>query len=350
MKTQITIRIYRALFFLFIFCCITGIAGTGTAKDFIYVPVSNALHVIDCDTDTIVKTVPYNDYILGSAFSPDKKRYYLNSIHSVYAIDTATNTLVDTYKFSSELSKVDILAFGVSNDSKYLYLSCSIVKKKQNIPKLNVLPPQLVVYDVQKKKMVKNYKIPYGVLGAAVLPVKNDNSRLILGGLDFSELNLKTGEVKKFFGLLNPEKGQDQKNLLAVWNTLTPGDHGIFSAPYYTATSMEYLLIDTNNGKLDTVKAKDILFEYSTVISPDKKYLYGAMDELIKIDLKTGETLKMVPIKKGTCYSVSMTSDGKKIYVGPGGNDLSVYDTETLELLGVITLDADGVVSHRLSL
>ena len=125
MKTQT----FKTLFFIFIFCCITGLSGTGMAKDFIYVPVNNALHIIDCDTDTIVKTVTYNDYIIGSAFSPDKKRYYLNAIHSIYAIDTETNTLVDTYKFSSELSKVDILAFGVSNDSKELYLSCSIVKK-----------------------------------------------------------------------------------------------------------------------------------------------------------------------------------------------------------------------------
>jgi DNA-binding beta-propeller fold protein YncE len=342
-------KIYNALFSVLIFCCIIGVSGYAIAKDFIYVPASNALHIIDCDTDTIIKTVNYNDYIIGAALSPNKKRYYLNALHSIYAINTKTNELVDTYKFSSELSKVDVLGFAVSADSKKLYMSCSITKKKQNIPKLNVLQPQLVVYDIKKKKIIKSYDIPYGVMGAAILPIKKDKNRLIMGGLDFLELNFKTGKIKKVFGLLNPEDG-DQKNLLAVWNTLSPGDHGIFNAPYYTATSMGYLLIDTKNGNINTVKGKDVFFEYSTVISPDKKYLYGAMDELIKIDLKTGKTLKMVPLERGTCYSVSLTSDGKKIYVGPGGNDLSVYDTKTLKLLGVITLDADGVVTHRLSL
>jgi len=207
-----------------------------------------------------------------------------------------------------------------------------------------------VVYDIKQKKMVKNYTIPYGVMGAAILPIRNDENRLILGGLDFSELNMKTGKVKNFFGLLNPEKGNEQRNLLAIWNSLTPGDHGIFSAPYYTATGMGYLLIDTKDGKTSRVTGKDVFFEYSTVISRDKRYLYAAMDELVKIDLRTGETVKMVHLERGTCYAVSLTSDGKKIYVGPGGNDLSVYDTDSLKLLGVIPLQADGVVAHRLSL
>ncbi|MBW1649613.1 MAG: hypothetical protein JRJ44_02835 [Deltaproteobacteria bacterium] len=338
-------KLYKILFSAIIFCFIVSHASI--AKDYIYAPVSNALHVIDCDTDTIVKTVNYNDYITGAAFSPNKKRYYLNAFHSIYAINTATNELTDTYKFSSELSKVDILGFTVSADSKKFYLSCSITKKKQNIPKLNVLSPQLVVYDIADKKVVKNYQIPYGVMTVIAL---KDNKSVILGGLDFYKLDLESGKIEKYFGLLNPGKDKEVKNALAIWNSLTPGDHGIFNVPYYTASGMGYLLIDTKDGKLSEVKGKDVFFEYSAVISPDKKYLYGAMDELIKVDLKTGETVKMVPLERGTNYAISLTSDGKKIYVGPAGNDISVYDSKTLKLLGVITLEADGLVAHRLTL
>jgi DNA-binding beta-propeller fold protein YncE len=109
-----------------------------SAKDFIYTPVSNGLQIIDCDTDSIIKSIPYNDYIFGATFSPDGTRYYLNAIHSVYVIDTTTNTLVDTYSFSSELSRVSIFGMTVSNDGKKLYMCCSIVKKKQNIPRLRI--------------------------------------------------------------------------------------------------------------------------------------------------------------------------------------------------------------------
>ena len=341
------IRSSRALLILLI-----GLMLSGTplmAKDYLYIPVSNALQVIDCETDTVVKTLPvYSDYIMQSTYSPDGKRYYLNAQHSVYVFDTVRQTLVDTLKFSQELSKVTIFGLAISTDNKTLFLSASIVKKKQNIPKLNVLPPQLIVFDLQKKKMVKNYPIPYMV--TQILTVKNDKNRLLLLGTDLVELDLKSGKTTKRIGIMNPSKDEEGKNLLAIWDNSSPGDHGIYTSPYYTATGMGYLFVDRGNGKVDLLPGKDVWFEYSTTLSPDKKYLYGVMDELIKIDAATGETVKSVPVQQGTCYAINITSDGKKLYVGPAGSDVSVYNADTLELLGVIPLYADGVIAHRFSM
>lgn len=323
-------------------CLMAGTPAALAAKDYIYVPVSNSLHIIDCESDTIVGTVNYNDYIVQSAPSPDGKRYYLNAWHSIYAVDTETDKMADTYKFSSDLSRVAVHGFAVSNDNKKLYLSCSITKKKQNVPKLNVLPPQLVVYDMEKRKMVKNYPIPYCVSG--VITLRKDPDHLILFGQDIYKISLKDGKYEKIAGIL-----ADGRNSLVIWANGSPDDHGIFSNPFYTATGMGYFLVDRNTGKLDILEGKDVWFEYSTIISPDKKYMYGLMDELVKIDMKTGETVKSVKIGNGTCYALSMTSDGKKLYAGPAGNDLSVYDAETLELIRVIELSADGVAAHRLT-
>ncbi len=93
---------------------------------------------------------------------------------------------------------------------------------------------------------------------------------------------------------------------------------------------------------MSNLRGKDVWFAYSSILSPDKKFIYAVMDELIKVDMATGETVKAIPLKTGTNYTVALTSDGKKIYVGPAGPDISVYDTETLELLSVIPLMADG--------
>jgi len=328
-------------------CCILGIGPGVFAKDYIYVPVTNALQVIDCETDTVVETIPYNDYIVSAAYSPDGSRYYLNAWHSVYAIDTKTNKLIDTYRFSSELSKTDVFGIAVSQDGKKLYLSTWIVKKKPNVPKLNVMPPHLAVFDLEKEKIVKAYPIPSWAAG--VLTLRNDPDNIILFGLDIHKLNLKTGELEKLAGLQHPEKGEEFKNALAIWNTNSPGDHGIFVIPYYTADSLGYLFIDRNNGDISTLKGEDIFFEYAAVLSPDKKYIYAVMDELVKVDRATGKTLKMTPVKMGTCYTLSMSSDGRKLYVGPAGPDMSVYDAETLDLLSVIPLDGDGVLAHRIS-
>ena len=331
---------------------VVGVACSMTlpaaAKDFIYTPVTNALHIIDADSDTIVKTIPYNDYILTSQFSPDGKMFFMNAFHSIYAVDTAKQEIVDTFKFSTDLSRITILGFAVSEDSSKLFLSCSVTKKKQNIPKLNVLPPQLIVYDLKKKKMVKNYTIPYCVTG--VITLRNDPNELILFGLDIFRFNLKDGKAKKIKGILNPEKGEEGKNALVIWHNNSPGDIGIFVNPYYTATRMGHFIVDRNKGTLEDFHVKDVWFEYSNIMTHDKKYIFSVMDELIKVDAKTGETVKAVPVKRGTCYGLSLTADGKKIYVGPAGADISVYDTETLELITVIPLDGDGIASQRISM
>jgi hypothetical protein len=334
---------------LVIMGCIALLGTPLMAKDYMYIPVSNALQVIDCETDTVVKTLPvYSDYIMQSAYSHDAKRYYLSAQHSVYVFDTVNHSLVDTFKFSTELSRVTIMGISVSTDNKKLFLSVHIVKKKQNIPKLNVLPPQLIVFDVEKKKMLKNYPIPPMV--TQILALRNDDNKVLLLGTDLVELDLKSGEIKKRVGIMNPEEGEEGKNCLAIWDNSSPGDHGVFTTPYYTATGMGYFLIDRNTGKVDLLKGKDMWFEYSTTLSPDKKFLYGVMDELVKMDATTGETLKAVPVKQGTCYAINITSDGKKLYVGPAGADVSVYDANSLELLGVIPLYGDGVVAHRITL
>ncbi|GAB6145322.1 hypothetical protein [Desulfocicer niacini] len=317
------------------------------AGDYIYAVVNNAVQVIDCDSDTVIKTIKYNDFIINTAYSPDGSRYYLNAVHSIYAIDTTTDTLIDTYSFSSELSKVSIFGMAVSNDGKKLYICCSIVKKKQNIPKLNVLPDQLVVYDIKSRKMIKNYPIPTSYAQPVV--IKNDDDHLILVGQDIDRFDLKTGKREQLLGFLNTAKPEEMRNCLANWQPGSPGDHGIFVNPYYDAKGLGYFIIDKNTGKLSDLRGKDVWFAYSSILSPDKKYIYGVMDELIKVDRSTGETLKAVPLKTGTNYTVAISSDGKKVYVGPGGPDMSVYDAESLELLTIIPLMADGVASLRLT-
>jgi len=106
-----------------------------SGKDYIYASVSNALHIIDGDTDSVIKTIPHEDYIMGGGFSPDKSRYYMNAFHSIHVVDTATMELIDTYRFSSDLSRVFVAGFTISEDRKTMYLSCTIAKKKAEYSK-----------------------------------------------------------------------------------------------------------------------------------------------------------------------------------------------------------------------
>ena len=328
-------------------CCLVGLASPVMAKDFLYVPSNNNLHIVDCETDTVVKTIPFNDYIIGAIPSPDGKRFYMNSWHTIYEVDTQTNQIVDVHEFWSDLNRVNIMpGIAVSPDSKFLYMSVSITKKKLNIPRLNVLPPQLVVYDVREKQMVKNFEIPPTC--TVLVSPPDDPDSVILLAQDVFKLNLKNGKLTKMLGVLNPEAGQPGLNALAIWNNWSPGKNGFVTLPAYSADALFYMMID-RKGDIRMNKAEEIIFAYSSTVSPDSKYIYAAMDEVYKIDLKSGKTLAMDPLERGTCYNVTLTSDGKKLYVGPGGPDLSVYDTATMKRMGIIPLKGDGVIASLIT-
>jgi len=329
-------------------CALVGFTSLAMAKDYLYIPCQNHLHVVDCDTDMTIKTLSFNDYIVGSVPSPKGDRLYLNSFHDIYEVDTKSNEIVEIHKFFTDLNRVTIMPdFGVSNDGKYLYLSVSICKKKLNIPRLNVLPPQLVVYDIQNKKLVKNFEIPPCATG--VITCKNDPNHVFVFAQDIIKLDLKTGKYEKALGLLHPETGQPGFNSLVIWDNESPGDHGFFVNPAYTAEEMFYILIDRNAGTVKTLKSGDIYFAYSCVLDEQKKYMYGVMDEIYKIDFKTGATVAMDVLDRGTCYALALTKDGKKLYVGPAGNDVSIYDTTTMKRIGLIRTAGDGVVMTRIT-
>ncbi|MBW2370303.1 MAG: hypothetical protein JRH15_20725 [Deltaproteobacteria bacterium] len=337
----------KIVYLLVVVCFLIGLSHSVMAKDYLYVPSNNHLHVIDCDSDTIIKTITFNDYIVNGIASPDGKRYYMNAWHSIYAVDTESNEIVDTYKFSSDLNRVSVMpGIAVSPDNKYLYLSVSITKKKLNIPRLNVLPPQLVVYDIKKKQIAKNFEIPYAC--SALVSPPNDRNHVILLAQDIFKINIKNGKLTKMLGILHPEEGEPGLNAFAIWNSWSPGKNGVVTLPAYSADELYYLLFD-KKGNVNKLKAEEVVMAYSGIVSPDLKYLYATMDEVYKIDYKTGKTLAMDILERGTCYTVNLTSDGKKLYVGPGGPDISVYDTATMKRIGIIPLKGDGVSSSMIS-
>ena len=318
------------------------------AGDLLHVAVNNAIEVIDCETDIIIETIPaYNDFIMTGAYSPDGSRFYANGFESIYEVDTTTHQLLDTYRFSSHLNKVTIWAFAVSNDGSKLYLGATIVKKKPSEPRLNVLPPQLIVYDMSQRTVSRSYEVPRNLW--AVIPIKNDPDHLILIDYDVHKLDLNTGTLEKLVGGLHPEEGEEAKNIAFNGLNESPNDHGIVVSPYYTATGMGYLLIDRHDGTVRTLEGEDVWTMYSVRVSPDERFMYGVFEDLVKIDMETGKTVKSIPLQRGTSNSVAITSDNKKLYVGPGGADIAVYDVATFDLLAVIPLSADGVVMKMLS-
>ena len=318
------------------------------AKDYIYAACSNVLHVIDCETDTVVDKIRYNDYIAEGEPSKDGNNYYMHNWHKIYNVNTNKNEIVDIYRFETDTTDFFIGDIAVSQNNQNLYISSVITKRKSNVPKLNVQPPQLIVFDIDESRMIKSYEIPYNI--GEILTLRNDPNHLILVGYDIFKFNLNTGEYEVIKKLTKEDNPRFVKyNQFPQWKNWSPGDHGVFSEPAYGPKGLYYLLIDRNNSEVSMLHGEEVHMMYSTTISPNQEYIYGVMDEIAKVDLETGETVASKLTDKGTYYSVAITSDGEKVYAGPGGNDITVYDAENLEKMSVIPLESDGAVMHRIT-
>lgn len=340
----------KSMFAIALATALLGLCVPAEAKDFLYVPGANYLSIVDCDTDTVVKTLQYNDYVIGCSPSFDGKYFYINGWRNIYVVDTRTDTIVDTLTFWSDLSRVNVVASPApSVDGNNLYMIWSVVKKKLNVPRLTVPPWQFVIYDLKKREVTKSFDIPWNT--TAIIPIENDPEHVILMSQDILKFNVKTGKYTKIKGQLHPEEGQPMLNNLIIWVNWAPtSDSGIFPSPAYGSDgSLTYILLDRKRGNLKTVAGEDINVYYSLICSPDGKYVYGCMDEVYKVDLATGKTLAKALAPRGTTYAEALTSDGKKLYTGPSGNDIMVWDTATLKYMGFIPLKHDGIVMSRIS-
>ncbi len=381
----------NALFLAFALLAALGLVAPATGKDYLYVPCSNYLHIIDCDSDTVVKTLSYNDYVISAIASDDGKRYYINAWRSVYVVDTDKQQIIDRFEFWTPMNMVNVGAgLAASPDRRYLYMVWMITKKKMNVPRLNVLPPQFVMFDMEKREVVKSYELPANSNG--IISLKDDPDHVIVMANDVHKLNLKTGKLEKVLGFLNPEKGMPALNALTLILNRSPGDHGLFSGPAYggeerlkildpgdtglkpgvvvdqaeyvqamqkvmmaggkppVGTPLLFYMIIDGKGNIRMLEAADhFAAYYSTVVSPDAKYVYGAMDEIYKVDIKTGQAVGFDHLVRGTVYSLTTTADGKKVYAGPAGPDLVVYDAATMKQIGMIPLKSDGVAMTRIT-
>jgi DNA-binding beta-propeller fold protein YncE len=140
-----------------------------------------------------------------------------------------------------------------------------------------------------------------------------------------------------------------QWNILPLWdNTLE--NAGVFIANYYTPELMGLVSIDTKTGEItDTPIEGPPVFAYSVIRSPDKKKVYAVMDELTVIDLETRSYETLIPVPEGTSYAISVSSDGKKIYVSGGGATTTVYDAKSLKPIKVLQMESDGMDFRRLA-
>lgn len=245
-----------------------------------------------------------------------------------------------------------ISTIAVSEDSKKVYVTYN--RTEMSNDKYKVLDPSFSVYNVSdglEAKAVKSFKIPRQI---TMLNVAKDGTIYAFGSqLYFINPNTeKIGIAKKLLGW--QKDGYSNPDSVASFIVSRPlGDY----TTLYTTTKYNNsknpsaeegtLYWGITSVDLSTNKIiQEEFTEYETLMftamrnPKDLNILYGVFNDLTKFDIKNKKVLKRVGLDH-TYYGVSVSPDGKKLYLGNCLDDIAIYDADTLKKLGNIDLPGD---------
>lgn len=322
---------------------LTAVVGPGRAhaKDTFYYLGYDVVQVFDGERDEVVANIPVKGVLRDSSLTADQKILYITADrHRIHRLDLAARKVTKTVDVSSDGWDRLIYGFTVAPDggkTGYAHLLLRSVKDGEAVIK----PPIVAQIDLDTGKILRSVEVPWGA--GQLVGIKDNKTLYALGQdivrIDVSGPEMKVAEVKPLI-----DQG---KNCLPFWPK--DGDNrGIAVAPYYSEKGMGLLMIDTATGVITDKPFKGMAMVYTMVLSPDKKKAYGNMDDVVAFDLEKGTILKETANAEGTNFSITISSDGKKIYTAAGGNTVTVYDSATLKPLKVVAMATDGMDMQRI--
>lgn len=321
--------------------CMTAAAGHAEAKELIFTQGNNLMEVIDTETDDIVASIQVDGFVRDVGWTDDKKSMYATTRRrDIIKIDLEQMKVVKTLDVSVEGWKRMIWGLALGKDGKTAYINSIDRKVEGGDVAVRTTISQVSLED---GKVLRSFTPPWGV---SALVLTNDQKTLFAVGLDIYKIDLTQKEMKivDSYPLL-----EQKKNMLAVWpNFRENGD--IFMSNYYTPEYMGLLSIDANTGEiLDRKINSPPVMAYTFIYGPDRKKVYGVMEDVSVIDLDTNTVVKSFPNPEGTSFSLIPSMDGKKIYVGAAGSVMTVFDAESFQVLKVLYLQSDSVSLNRIN-
>lgn len=312
------------------------------AKDRFYHLGQGMIQVIDGDRDAIVAKIPLRGWTREAAVTSDKKFMYVTaSRHLIHKVSLAENTVVATVDVSRDGWDRFIYGFVMGPDDKTAY--ATLMSRTTRDGEAVVAAPVVAQVDLASGKIVRSVEVPWG---AVQLVAVKGGQQVYVVGQDLYKIDA-TGDALKLVETV--PMFEKKWNLLPFWD-YTWENGGMLVANYYTPELMGLLTVDEKTGEIGDIPIQgDPVLAYSVIFTPDRKTAYAVMDDLTVIDLVNRKYARVVPLAQGTSYGVSLSSDGKKIYVGSGGASLTIFDAKTLKPLKTLKLASDGMDLRRVT-
>lgn len=315
-------------------------------KEMLYVSGYDKTFAIDPAKMEIVAEIPVKGPNRDMTWTKNGQRLFINSgaRQEVAIIDTLKNEVIDTVTFNDPENNIIARIYGLAVDPEGEKLYATLMRTQRKPSELVPLKPVIAVMDLETKKIVDEIEVPMVTHGLQFL---EDPNKLAVWAKDLYILDVNTKKLTKHYDLSQPTEQNNHSiaNFLYFWqrdrdsaNSLTVGMFRYY--PETDKTSENIFMVDRKTGEVTNIELPEELGLFSVVVSPDKKYAYGGMNYLYKINLETME-IQDIPLKKGTSYGFNISRDGKTLYVSGAGPDISFIDAETLEYKKVIELPTD---------
>jgi quinohemoprotein amine dehydrogenase beta subunit len=311
--------------------------------------------VVDPRNSKVVSdfTIPdAHDYVSTIVPSPDGTVAYLivNRGSSIAGIDLRTGKEVFRANLNSPGERVQCMAFDVTPDGKELI--AYEYRTQLGLDAYKVEPPQFAIFSTAAGVYAmprREFPAPRRI--QAVLA--REDGRSFYGiWPDVYEFDLKTGRLLGDRGLLHWGRQNHSGADLSV-NSPASAPTGIYSVPLYSTVTgpglpadgvraLSLMTLDLRSGELayhDMSRMAPNVF--STIIGPGRHWAYGVFDGLYQIDLRRWTIVRQVPVAH-SYYMVTVSADGRELYLGGNMCDIAVYDARTLAEKADIKLPGCG--------
>lgn len=340
-------------------CSFTALADEGLALNsgheyMVTTNYPNNLHVIDLASDRLYKTCKMPDaFGPGTVqLSPDRKIAYVLNNHyaDVYGVELDSCKQVFHASITQHPGEKarSMFAFTVSHDGKELYTVANPTLLLND--RYEVKEPRLDVYATDAgldAKPVRSFPAPRQL----TIMQSGDDGTLYVAGPDVYKVDVNTGQ----FTVLIPSRHWKRPNysapdVLYVWNQQTYRHD--FSLLYTTAKFKDkqqdpataeplygLFSVDLATGKTETTDFGPLTEIYfSGMRSPkDPNLMFGVLNRLAKYDIKQKKLLQAATLEH-SYYCMSFNRAGSKIYLSGTFNDVAIFDADSMQQVGKITL------------
>ena len=342
-------------------CALPLFTSLGFSDGNIFVGVYPAgVAVLDEATGQIQGQIPLKNGLAGSiTLSTDRtKLIVVNSkTEGIEVIDIKSRQVVDTFKLSEGNRTVRLRRNPAVHPDGVRLFSVIVASVKQ-ADRFTMEKPQIVTIDLRQKKITKSLELPREYSGNGLMRVSPDGKTLFFIFRDILMIDIDSFKIVDKIDLRDRPMipGTGYLDLGASYETFDqPGKLYFLFTSADPATNQKIqgiAQLNLANRSFDYFETNPEVALSGFAVSPDGKRAYGVradarFNEFYVYDLEGKRLIKRLEYPGRSRTTLSISSDGKNLYLAGAGNTIDYVDTETLTPVGK-HIDLPGDVTSSL--